>query len=177
MKRIQTKIKRFNTQSFLKKKKQVRKRCVIYPTNEYKNLWDFYILILTLFTCIITPYRLAFFLEYDDPLPWKICNYFVDGSFAVDVILTFFSAYYDGEVAVVDDRGKIAKDYIMSWFVIDTVSVFPFEDVMNSGDFTGLVRVFRIAKIYKITKIVRLMKVFKFMQQQQDTGTKIDPGV
>jgi hypothetical protein len=80
------------------------------------------------------------------------------------MVLSFFSAYYDGEVAVIDDRRKIAKDYLFSWWLIDTVSVFPFEDVMNSGDFTGLVRVFRIAKIYKITKIVRLMKVFKFMQ-------------
>jgi hypothetical protein len=126
-------------------------------------LWDFYVLLLTLFTCIITPYRLAFFLELEDPIEWRIANYIVDGSFAIDIVLSFFAATFDGEVNVEDNRDVIAKDYLTSWFLIDTISVFPFEDVMNTSDFTGLVRVFRIAKIYKITKIVRLMKVFKFM--------------
>ena len=125
-----------------------------------------YIIFMLLFTCGVTPYRLAFFIDQDDPLHWKIINYCVDGSFAVDMVFTFFSAYYDTETTIVGDRKKICKQYMCGWFAIDFMSIFPFEAILASGDFAGLVRIFRVSKIYKIVKIARLVRIFKFMKQR-----------
>ena len=39
---------------------------MIDPNNEYKGHWDLFITVVLLFTCIITPARMAF-QEKDDP--------------------------------------------------------------------------------------------------------------
>jgi potassium voltage-gated channel Eag-related subfamily H protein 7 len=90
----------------------------------------------------------------------------VDGSFAVDMGFTFFAAFYDDETQVVTDRKKITKSYLFGWFLIDFLSIFPFETLLASGDFAGLAKIFRVSKIYKIVKIARLIRIFKFMKQR-----------
>lgn len=90
------------------------------------------------------------------------------------MMFTFFSAYFDEETNVIDDRKKIFKNYMCGWFLIDFLSIFPFEAILSSGDFAGLVRIFRVSKIYKIVKIARLVRLFKFMKQRQQFGKSLD---
>ena len=117
---------------------------------------------MLLFTCFVTPFRLAFYINDPDSITWKRINWLVDGSFSVDMILMFFTCLVDEEAVIIDNRSVIVKKYMLGWFFIDFMSVFPFE-LMSSGssDYAGLVRVFRISKIYKIVKVARLVKLFK----------------
>ena len=46
------------TRSFLKPKE--RRKCLIYPQDSWKTYFDVYITFMLLFTCFVTPYRLAF---------------------------------------------------------------------------------------------------------------------
>jgi len=99
------------------------------------------------------------------------------------MIFTFFSAYYDDETTIEGEKSKICKRYLCGWFTIDFLSIFPFEAILASGDFAGLVRIFRVSKIYKIVKIARLVRIFKFMKQRKNFGKstdkvlKVDAGV
>lgn len=52
-----------------------------------------YIMLLVIYVAIVVPYRLAFSLE--ESLATKIVSYVIDFSFLIDIILTFFTAFYD----------------------------------------------------------------------------------
>ena len=86
--------------------RQTKKRCfskrrpdqskyLIYPEDSFKNGWDLYVAVILIFTCLVTPYRIAL-IEKDKP-GWMWLNYFIDFSFFVDMIFIFNSAYYDEE--------------------------------------------------------------------------------
>jgi DNA polymerase III gamma/tau subunit len=94
----------------------------------------------------------------------------VDGLFTIDIFISFFSAYLeeDGH-QVVDDIKLIAKNYVTGWFLIDVISIFPFDLITsNSGgdnnDINGMAkitRIGRIAKFVKLTKLLRILKILK----------------
>ena len=56
-----------------------------------------------------------------------ILNNCIDILFAIDMIVSFNSAFYDEEsYNMIDDYKLIACAYIKSWFTIDLVSILPF---------------------------------------------------
>jgi len=81
--------------------------------------------IILVFTCMVTPYRIAF-VEFDDEV-WTILNTTIDLMFAVDMMLCFLTAFYTEEFELIEDRFMIAFTYSKSWFLIDVLAIFPFE--------------------------------------------------
>ncbi len=63
--------------------------------------------------CLLTPYSLAFVGVYDDKI--ELWNFTIDivinVSFLIDMILTFFTAYEDRKLNVIDDH-KVRKHQI-----------------------------------------------------------------
>ena len=56
--------------------------------------------------------------------------YFIDFIFLLDMILTFFTTITDkNSMLELTDKKAIAKDYIRTWFIIDLVSIFPFDEI------------------------------------------------
>lgn len=108
------------------KRKKV-KWYIIYPENSYKNGWDLFIGLILIVSCTVTPYHIAFY-KYDDPLgAWEVINVIFDITFAVDIIASFVSSYYDEDFYVVDDLKIISCNYLRTWFIIDIVAIFPFD--------------------------------------------------
>ncbi len=94
---------------------------------------------------VITPLRVTFYEE--DELAWVIVESFIDLMFAVDIVITFCSAYYDKMENLIYDRRQIACNYVSSWFVVDLFSILPLSLVFrNSAN--------------KFAKLVRLPRVF-----------------
>lgn len=80
-----------------------------------------------LFVAITLPYRIAFAPEKEGKL-WMTINYTIDGSFVIDMILTFFTTIKDpNDDKVITDKKKIASTYLKGWFFIDLIAVFPFD--------------------------------------------------
>lgn len=76
-------------------------------------MFDFFIAMLTLYYCIIVPYRIGFAPHVQDNLKW--IELFFDICFFVDIGLRFRCAYVE-DVMIVDDGFKIAKKYLRGWF-------------------------------------------------------------
>jgi len=114
-----------------KLQEQSKKSFMIYPNNSYKKCWDIIVTFALLFTCCVTPYRFAFVQE--EPQGWLIINAFIDLMFLADIIFCFISAYYTEEFLLIDERKEIAKNYATGWFFIDTLAIFPFEQILGSG--------------------------------------------
>ncbi|CDW71411.1 UNKNOWN [Stylonychia lemnae] len=151
-----------------------RKKFLIYPDSAFKIRWDLlitmyyiqYILFfrLLLYTCIQCPYSIAFL---DNPGNiWIIVNAIVDFLFLVDVAVNFFSAFYDKELELIDDKKVIAKSYISSWFAIDFLSIIPFDMLYDTSGFNRMSRVVRIGKIYKIVKMTRMVRMLKIVKER-----------
>lgn len=76
-----------------------------------KMQWDLFFAFLLIYSCLMTPVKIAFTFEDDDP-GWSISENVVDLLFGIDMLLTFFCAYLDDSLNIIDDRLKIALNYI-----------------------------------------------------------------
>lgn len=153
----------------------------MYPENSVKASWDNLITILLIFTCVITPYRIAF--ESVDTLGWSITNYTIDFLFLIDIFLNFNTAFYDDDFGIIEDRWTISKQYLTGWFVIDVLAIFPFDLIANtqqrvdhassSAQVNEMVRLTRLGRMYKIIKLLRLVRVIK-LQKKGEKSVKGD---
>lgn len=139
-----------------------------------------FVSIILIFTCAVTPYRLAFYEE--DSLDWEIINGLVDFIFFVDMILIFNSAYYDEDFIMNDNRCVIAVNYFKGWFLIDLLAIFPIgylqkfmeedhdhvagDEQTSNQNVKGIVRIARIGRMYKLIKLTRLVRIIKIFKSK-----------
>lgn len=145
--------------------REKKKDYLLYPEDYSKQYWDLFITLVLLSSCIITPYRIAFG-EIDEPLQWKIVNTFTDVAFGIDILVIFNSAFHDGEYRIIEDRKKIAKSYLVSWFLVDMLAIIPFDVFIdtsqsNSGDIDRFMRFSRMQRLIKMTRMLRILKIVK----------------
>ncbi|MFN9901133.1 MAG: ion transporter, partial [bacterium] len=81
--------------------------------------------ILIIINCFSTPVDLAF-PDYrsNNDVYLGILNT-IDFIFLFDIIITFFTAYENETLDIIDDHKAIANNYIKGWFIFDVVSIFP----------------------------------------------------
>lgn len=129
---------------------------LLYPDDEVKQFWDLVVLMYALrrlmsYTVTVTPYRVAF--VEDDDLIWTVLDLVVDGLFGIDVVVNFFTPYFDVSESLIVDKKKIALHYMFSWFLIDVVSCMPFQVVFDEqSDYGSLMRMGRLPRLYRIIK-------------------------
>ena len=95
-------------------------------------MWDLFITFCILFTCCSTPVYVAFTRETDSSDLWYIVNFTVDFIFGIDIVVIFFSAFYDSDFQLVDNLKDIARNYLTGWFLIDLLAIIPFEEFSKS---------------------------------------------
>lgn len=109
-----------------------RKTCLIYPNDKFKVIfWDLIISICLLITCILIPFNMAFG-EYLDGVEWyNIFLLIIDAFFVCDIFVNFNTAVVKNEVHIITNRKMIAIEYFKSWFLIDLLSVIPFDVIFE----------------------------------------------
>ena len=122
-----------------------QKSYIFYPTQPFKANWDLLITLVLVFTCLVTPFIVAFVQTDDTPSEykfhimasdakvWTVINYAVDIAFLIDMFIMFFSAYQDDDMKLIDHPKLIAKNYLGGWFIIDLIAIFPFEIILSSA--------------------------------------------
>ena len=131
---------------------------IILPDNPYKKMWDLIIAFLILYSAIITPYEIAF----HDSNKVKWFDIFMDIVLALDIVLTFFSAYTDDEENLVKNHRKIINSYLRSWFVVDIISILPISYIIsNNSKYSGLTKISKLPKLYRLVKLTKLLRITK----------------
>lgn len=87
-----------------------RKPWMIYPEDEWKANWDLFITVVLIYTCIITPHNIAF--RDENTKGMTIAMYVIDSLFLVDILVVFNSVVLDEDFKTIDNRKKLACDYI-----------------------------------------------------------------
>ena len=144
----------------------------IHPNSRWRKAWDAYLSFWLLYSCIVTPINLAFF----DPGPGDplfAIDMIIDFSFLIDVIMNFFTGYYDKEGAVKMDICDISRNYLFSWFALDIVAAFPYglvelgvDQKTNYSKYGNIVRIVKLRNIIRLLKVTRAVKFLKYSQKE-----------
>jgi len=143
-------------------------QCLIDLDGNFKTLWDLLNSLLIIYVITIMPFKIGF-IE-NDYLINDIIDRIVDFLFLIDLILTFFTPYYDEGMLVISKK-KIACHYISSWFWLDLISIMPISIfIPEDNDLTILSKINKIARLYRILKVVRLMKLLTRRKKSRESG-------
>ena len=132
--------------------------CYININSKSKMIFDFIVILTTLIYCMKIIYQICFFgFKGNDSYDFsdKLFDIIILILNTIYIILNFFHSYLDkakGEVII--NPKKIAKHYLKGWFLIDFISSFPFELILENSNFLKLLRIIRINKIFKFVSFV-----------------------
>ena len=177
--------------------KTVRAWYIIDPRHSrLMQCWDLTTMLALLFTAIVTPVEVSFFLPPNSG--WEalfLINRFVDVIFIIDLILQFFvmyptTTYMEGARWVFDQR-EIVWHYLTFWFPIDLlvilVSAFDFvalaanvaAEELRSGVNCGAdcaadiaasesnIDLIRKLKVLRVLRILRLIKLLRLLRMSR----------
>ena len=93
---------------------------------------------------------------------------FIDLVFLVDLILNFFTPFTD-KYDIATKYKTIAIHYLKGWFLLDLISLIPFEEIVTFTVFSGnkdtlasLAKLLKITRLLRLLKLIRLFKSFDF---------------
>lgn len=137
--------------------------CIIYPEAVWKPFWDMFIALILLFTCVVTPARIALTGE-EDNLTWTIVNGTIDICFLLDIIFILNTAYLDDNYKLVDSRKEIAVTYMKAWFIIDLLALIPFDLIMKVTDINSMIRLSRLGRLYKLARLSKILRITRLLR-------------
>lgn len=146
----------------------------IHPDSKWKSFFDVCILVLVGYSCITNLYITAFSVEmsYVDVILFWIVEVF----FYFDFSLSWFMGYRDPEtMELVQSFESIAKNYIKGWFIIDFISIFPFQILVSAenGSATKLMRMPRMLRLGKLLDIKNVKRIMKTFSSETNTADDI----
>eukprot|EP00966_Prymnesium_polylepis_P192268 4456164-Prymnesium_polylepis.1 len=140
---------------------------IIPPDSNLKSKWDVFIIVLVLVSLFLVPIQLTYKLESDF---WTAFQFGSDGIFAVDIFLSFVTAYEYENITVRQPR-RIAKRYLKGWFTIDLLSTLPIDQFVDASGALGdsdqnqqalrLNRLIRLTRMFKLMRMMRLYRLTK----------------
>ena len=72
----------------------------------------------------MTPLYIAFYEDSDDGLDiWTVTIILQDIFFAIDIVVVFFSAFYDDNFYLIDNLKDISIHYVFGWFLLDLSAI------------------------------------------------------
>ena len=146
----------------------------IEPFSNIRLTYDCVLFLLEIYSLIYVPITLAFKLNEPIKINFPfLFNIFVDCVFFFDIILSFFTAYYDFDEQLVTEIDQIAINYLNSWFLLDFITGIPFNSILDLiryfAPFSEFTRSterlftsnsFTLINLLKITRLLKAFKVF-----------------
>uniref|UniRef100_A0AAQ4QAC0 Voltage-gated inwardly rectifying potassium channel KCNH2 n=1 Tax=Gasterosteus aculeatus aculeatus TaxID=481459 RepID=A0AAQ4QAC0_GASAC len=145
----------------------------------FKAVWDWLILLLVIYTAILTPYSAAFLLNDQEEAAMQSCGYscsplnvvdlIVDIMFIIDILINFRTTYVNTNDEVVSHPVRIAVHYFKGWFLIDMVAAIPFDLLIyRSGEETTT-----LIGLLKTARLLRLVRVARKLDRYSEYGAAV----
>ncbi|CAO2828382.1 unnamed protein product [Amaranthus hypochondriacus] len=138
------------------------KSWIISPIHSNYRCWETLMVALVAYTAWVYPFEVAFMKSTSAPKRQLfIADNIVNVFFALDIVLTFFVAYFDSRTQLlVYDSRKIALRYLSTWFIMDVASTIPYEALALL--FTGKYKVSLSYSLLGLFRFWRLRRVKQF---------------
>ena len=114
-----------------------------------KIIWDHIISIIIFYFSLYTPYNIAF----QDYTKINLLEIIADIFLIIDIILNFFTAYYNSLGILIMKKRYITKHYLQGFFLIDFISVLPiFNLFFYNESFNNYIMIFKTIRIIQMKK-------------------------
>lgn len=138
--------------------------CLFSPSSAIRETWDFVIAFTLLYSCVVSPYTLAF--QYSHR--WNryfLIDLLTDFIFLFNIVVKFNTGIYNSEKELINSYQAVARHYLKSWFLLDLVGALPYELFASTDQTHSINLIFRIFKLKTLkflSKAIRLFKLFSF---------------
>ena len=144
---------------------------MLEPQSKFVMGWSLFLVLLIAFTAVVTPYEVSFLdLDEFDRLFWVLVA--VDVSFFVDMVVVCNTVVYDEQKQrSISSRLQVFNLYLQSFFLIDLISIFPFDQVVQEATPIGreqlqVLRAIRLTRLFKLLRIMRLSRIFTRLESR-----------
>jgi potassium voltage-gated channel Eag-related subfamily H protein 7 len=149
--------------------KRKKESHVLDPTSPQMAKWDAVMICLLIFTALVTPFEVAFLSTQIDGL--YVVNRCVDLGFVCDMGVQCFVKFIDPESGewVIDLR-RIRGRYLRGWFVVDFISILPFDSVSFAVSGSGMseFKIMRVIRVLRLIKLLRLLRMSRMSSRFMD---------
>lgn len=140
----------------------VRSKWTINPdVSVFLQHWDIFTIAALAFVAVATPVEVAMLETKIDPL--FFINRAVDLIFMLDMVLQFFLMYPKKSASgqsLESSHRRIVIHYLKGWFLIDLLSILPFDIVSLVANLDALSK-FKAVKVIRLLRLLKLMRVLK----------------
>ena len=158
----------------------------INPDSIYIFIFDSIIIILSFYCLFYFPYYLAHdsFIKSSNLNFKSFLFYMIDIFYIIDLIISFFRAYYNYDEILIQNYIDMSYHYIKSWFFLDILAAIPFYSIIffieeknksielsnnfNSLSYLGV----KLTKIHYLLILNKLSKIFKCFSENNRAFTK-----
>ena len=145
-------------------------RYLVHPHRAPRLAWDCLTVLLISYSIIAIPFVLAF--DPPSARPERqgamlMISRGIDCIFMMDVVLNMFTAVDDTKTqSIITDLWEIRRRYFCGWFLVDVLSAFPLDMVVNE-DAGERVRAIQMTKSLKIFRLLRVVRIFRILRIQR----------
>lgn len=150
--------------TFNNKKKETLPCYLIHPNSLCLAIWNLLMSLLIFYAISFMPYGMVFMPDNKKKETFE--NY-MNYLFIIDILVNFFTAYYNKEGELVKSLKLISFNYVKGFLLLDLLSSIPFNIIFSGGSggsANKILRIFkipRLIKMSKLTKFVRLKEMYK----------------
>ena len=167
------------------KKAVQESRGVIFPDTKLRFWWDIIQIVTILYLSFAVPIRIGFSINVEGF--FYLLDVLMDVYFFIDIYLNFLFVVEDESFQLVTSKPKLAKRYLMSWFIIAIPAVIPLDHAIrlsegrfvcgmvgdcppqSGGDNSGqYFKLFKMLRLFRLVKLLKLLKVGKVLDRYQD---------
>jgi hypothetical protein len=153
--------------------KQLESNTVIRFDSTFKFYWDLIIFTMVFYTILVSPVYLCFF---QDLWMLKVIEIVLEFFFIIEFLLNFFTSFLDHEENHTLNLNEIIENYILSWFILDFVSLCPLEFIdfflvnpcfpsFNKIKFNSNFDFYKWFKMLRLTKLFRTNSSGRFIKK------------
>ncbi|XP_051537905.1 potassium voltage-gated channel subfamily H member 2-like [Myxocyprinus asiaticus] len=147
----------------------------------FKAVWDWLILLLVIYTAILTPYSAAFLLNDQEVnknciyscSPLNVVDLIVDIMFIIDIVINFRTTYVNANDEVVSHPLRIAVHYFKGWFLIDMVAAIPFDLLIYRNGEEVSTETTTLIGLLKTARLLRLVRVARKLDRYSEYGAAV----
>ncbi|CAD8208172.1 unnamed protein product [Paramecium octaurelia] len=126
---------------------------VLDPDSAIKVLWDIFVLTQIIINIFYIPMKLGFDFEREDILSGIFLETLPSWTFVIDIILTFFTAYYS-QGQIHRDKQQILKHYANTTLLWDLMIVIPFILSSYKVPYTEYILLLRVTKVKSMIETI-----------------------
>ncbi|XP_054749999.2 potassium voltage-gated channel subfamily H member 8-like [Lytechinus pictus] len=138
-----------------------KSRAIVLHYSIMKSVWDWCVLLATLYIAIVVPFNAA--VHQENELVITILDIIIEIIFIIDVAINFRTTYVSKSGKVVYEARAIGLNYLRSWFFIDLLAAVPF-DILTQI-FSLKLDTIQLIKLARLLRLLRLLnKIERYSQ-------------